>query len=364
MTRIAVFCDGTWNSPDIPETTSVYKLQQAVVHDPSRGQISAYFPGVGTEERFDGPVRRFFNKYGGGAFGWGLDAKVKQAYQFIAAIYQPGDEIYLFGFSRGAYTARSVAGMIRKCGIVANTTPAGINAAFDIYRKRGARNHPDQPHILAARKALSPGFATSQKDLDWRGEDGSDLVKIAYVGVWDTVGARGVPVVLLGPAAALWNSQYKFHDMHLSSIVRSARHALAVDERRLLYRPALWDNLDGPDGLNAGKESDPLRPYQQVWFVGNHGIVGGSGKAQALASYPMMWVLAGAGKLALDPNVELPLTPPDPLVDAAEVIPRRSLLSQWRDGPHQAHELHPSVRERVMKRPDYRPACLHRLFPA
>ena len=113
MTRIAIFCDGTWNSPDIQEPTSVHKLKQALVSDPARGQVAAYFQGIGTDERFDGPVKRFLNRWGGGAFGWGLDAKVKQAYQFLAQAYQDGDEIYLFGFSRGAFTARSVAGMIR-----------------------------------------------------------------------------------------------------------------------------------------------------------------------------------------------------------------------------------------------------------
>lgn len=362
MTRIAVFCDGTWNSPDIPETTNVHKLQRALQNDPSKGQVSVYFQGIGTDERFDGKVKRFLNKWGGGAFGWGLDAKVKQAYQFIAQVYQPGDEIYLFGFSRGAFTARSVAGMIRKCGIVDDTTPEGINAAFKLYRKRGKWNHPDKPHIRRKRRDMSPRFATSAKDMEWRGDD-SKLVNIAYLGVWDTVGARGVPVAMLGPVAALWNSQYKFHDMQLSSLVRSARHAVAVDEMRLLYKPAKWDNLDGPKGLNKGSDTDPARPYQQVWFVGNHGIVGGSAKAQALATFPMMWVLEGATDLELDPRAVIPLTPANALIPSDEVSPRRGMLAGWRDGPHHEHEMHPSVRERVRGRVEYRPKCLHRLFP-
>ena len=204
MTRIAIFCDGTWNSPDILEPTSVHKLQRALVNDPSKEQVAAYFPGIGTDYRFDGPVKKIFTKYGGGVFGWGLDAKVKQAYQFLAQAYQAGDEIYLFGFSRGAFTARSVAGMVRKCGIVSDTSEEGINAAFKLYRKRGQNNLPDAPHIREERRRMSPRFATSVSDMAWR-DDTSRLVAISYLGVWDTVGARGIPPSLFGPVASLWN---------------------------------------------------------------------------------------------------------------------------------------------------------------
>lgn len=361
MTRIAIFCDGTWNSPHIPETTHVHKLQRAVLNDAASGQVSVYFRGIGADARFDGPVDRVVRKWGGGAFGWGLDEKVKQAYQFIAQVYRAGDELYLFGFSRGAYTARSVAGMIRKCGIVRDATPAGINEAWQLYRRRGQRNHPDAPRIRQARRTLSPDFATSQADLDWR-RDGSELVRIAYVGVWDTVGARGVPTAVLGPVAALWNRRYKFHDMALSSLVRSARHAVALDEQRVFYAPTLWDNLDGADGLNDGRDDDPDRPYQQVWFVGNHAIVGGSGRCQALAAYTLLWVLEGAKGLELDPAAIFPPTEPRALVDAAECIARRGWFKKWRDGPHKRYQAHPSVFERYDGRPDYRPGSMKRLY--
>lgn len=361
MTRIAIFCDGTWNSPDTPETTHVHKLQKAVLNDPGKGQVSVYFPGIGTDDRFDGPVERFAKKWGGGAFGWGLDEKVKQAYQFIAQAYSAGDEIYLFGFSRGAYTARSVAGMIRKCGIVRDTTPAGINAAWALYRKRGRRNHPDTLHIRRERRALSPEFATSEADLAWRRDD-SRLVDIAYLGVWDTVGARGVPVAVLGPVAAVWNSRYKFHDMALSSLVRSARHAVALDEQRVFYAPTLWTNLDGTSGLNRGRDDDPHRPYQQVWFVGNHAIVGGSGKCQALAAYTLLWIMEGATGLELDPVAIFPPTPPLALIDAAECGPRTGWFRKWRSGPRKRYQTHPSVFERYDGRTDYRPGSLKRVI--
>jgi uncharacterized protein (DUF2235 family) len=130
-------------------------------------------------------------------------------------------------------------------------------------------------------------------------------VQIAYMGVFDTVGARGMPPSLLGPIASLWNSQYKFHDMNLSSLVKSARHALAIDERRVFFVPAKWGNLDnanGKDGLNNG-DTGPLRPYQQILFVGDHSIIGGSAPEQPLVAIALEWLVQGAGRLTLKTGV-------------------------------------------------------------
>ena len=363
MTRIAVFCDGTWNSPDIDETTSVHKIYQTLLTDGVPGQIPVYFKGIGVVDNYDGPIRRLLNRYGGGAFGWGLDGKVKQAYQFLCDAYSDGDEIYLFGFSRGAYTARSVAGMIRKCGLVKDPTPEKINEAFALYRKRGKRNAPDTPHIQRTRHKLSPDFATSQDDLAWRKQqdvtDGSKLVNIRYLGVFDTVGARGIPTSILGPIAAAWNRQYKFHDAALASLVKSARHALAVDERRRLFVPAKWDNLDRLNGSTSGAG----RPYQQVWFVGNHRILGGSGaQSQKLSVIPLEWMMAGATGLKLRAGKSFANVAPDPVSDSPILNKAPSILGKWRDGPHREEEMHPSVRTRVRGRQDYRPKSLWRLF--
>ncbi|QYX56406.1 DUF2235 domain-containing protein [Roseovarius sp. SCSIO 43702] len=359
MTRIVVLCDGTWNSPDTLEPTHVVRMSRAFLSDPEQGQVVGYFPGIGTDRRYDGPVARFVNKWGGGAFGWGLDTKVKQAYEFIAKVYREGDEIYLLGFSRGAYTARSVAGMIRKCGIVADTSPEGINRAYALYRKAGPENAPDKEHIQRERAAMSPGFATSPQDLEARGARAS-LVQIAFVGVWDTVGAKGIPSAVLGPVAALWNRRYGFHDMALSRLVRRARHAVALDEMRVFYRPALWDNLDdqaGKPGLNGGDVS-ATRPYQQLWFVGNHGIVGGSGGARGLSAITMEWMLEGAPELALREGSRLPRAVVDPLADAPGLGGRQGLFRRWRKGPSRERDVHPSVRQRLEGRAEYRPGSL------
>lgn len=367
MTRIVVLCDGTWNSEDAQNPTNVARLADVLVNDPSQGQVVAYFRGVGTDRVFegpvsgDGPLRRAFNKWAGGAFGYGLEGKVKEAYYFIAQAYSAGDEIYLFGFSRGAYTARSVAGMIRKCGIIRDTSLDGLGAAYRLYRMRGKRNHPDADWVRRRRREMSPDFATSEEDLAWR-NDGSDLIRISYLGVWDTVGARGIPPVLLGPVATLWNRRYRFHDTKLSRLVRSARHALAVDERRVLYKPAKWENLDGPKGLNGGRDDDPLRPYQQQWFVGTHSIVGGSGPSPPLTAFSADWVLHGAGRLKLKPGAAFPSVAGDPVVDEETIVPRWRPLLRWRLGPDAPYEAHPSVKARWDGRRDYRPKSLARLF--
>ena len=372
MKRILIFCDGTWNSPTIPQPTNVHTLCAAAVD--SDEQICLYFPGVGTGGRFTSFIGKWINKIGGGAFGWGLNRNIKIAYAALAEKYDIGDEIMIFGFSRGAYTARSLAGMIRKCGLMDKDTVTWrrVNKAFRLYRKRGPDNRPDAPHIWRKRLALSPSCATSPKDREMRG-DGSYLLRIAYLGIWDTVGALGIPETLLGPLAKHINKRYQFHDTVLSSMVKNARHALALDERRKFYKPAKWDNLDdqgGKPGLNHGKTGAD-RPYQQIWFIGSHPIVGGSSMVRPLVAYPLEWVSKGAMLLGLTlkPAAAIPDATPDATVPAPEINdPGRIYdvapdLLGWRDGPTKTADRHPSVDIRLDHDPAYRPRTMAYLRP-
>lgn len=376
MKRIAIFCDGTWNSPTIPQPTHVRHLAEAVDQGPD--QLALYLPGIGTTLQNAGFFGGMLNKIGGGAFGWGLNEKIKAAYAALARAYAPGDEIMIFGFSRGAYTARSLAGMIRKCGFPDVLTPQAMNAAFRLYRLGGPENAPDTPHIMAQRAALSPRFATSQKDLDSR--DGpADLVKITYMGIWDTVGALGLPVALFGPVAQLWNHRHAFHDTELSSLVQSARHAVAIDEMRAMYEVTPWSNLDatrdasgkviGP-GLNRG-DTSPDRPYQQVWFAGDHSMVGGTGRVRGLTAITLAWIAEGAQKAGLRLREDRPLldAAPDPLCPGAEQHDRdaiRSLapdLLRRRPLLYAEADISPTVRERIHGVPSYRPENLRTHLP-
>lgn len=362
MKRIVVLCDGTWNSPDMTDTTHVHQLSQML--DRSDAQIFEYFTGVGVNQpREQGGffVGRGLNKILGGATGFGLGKKVKEAYTYIARNYEAGDEIYLFGFSRGAYTARSVAGMIRKAGIVANPSAGNVRKAFRLYRKRGDRNHPDKDHIQRKRAQLSPHFATSEADQ--RARRGSvPLVKIAYVGVWDTVGQRGIPEQLLGPLAAVWNGLYAFHDTALSSLVQRARHAVAVDERRAFYQPARWENLATLNQRAGGTR------YEQTWFVGDHGVVGGSAGTDAVSCFTLKWVVEGAPAISLKPDHTL-AHPEANILAALDHLDNPKLfykvasdLLKWRSGISSEADTHASVRERVEGRSDYSPKSLGALL--
>ena len=378
MARIAIFCDGTWNSPTISQPTHVVRLFEHTRR--TNAQHAHYYEGVGTGGGEVNFVAKALMKIGGGAFGWGLNENIKQAYADLCEQYEAGDEIFIFGFSRGAYTARSLAGMIRKCGIVAKPTPDALDDAFRLYRKPGIENHPDALHVLQARRKLSPRFATSDQDMNWRAvtpwrNDPAQMhkVEIAYLGIWDTVGSLGVPAPLLGPVATIWNSKYRFHDTLLSSMVTSARHAVALDERRVFYRPALWGNLEasqGHEGLNKGDRTEARR-YQQVWFTGTHAIVGGSApKARKLTGQSMMWIAEGAQKAGLDINMDDLLDrAPDPMADSHTLSQPPWLytlagnLLKWRKGPGHPIDLHPSANQRVKGRRDYRPRSLKNLLP-
>ncbi len=377
MGQIAIFCDGTWNNASIKQPTHVHRMARTA--GAALGPKAKYFAGVGTGRRQVSRLGKLINRIGGGAFGWGLNGNITECYAWLCRNYVPGDKIYLFGFSRGAYTARSLAGMIRKCGVMDDVTDETLARAVALYRKPGAANHPDALHILEERRVLSPRFATSAADLDWRavtpqngGRDSSIRINITYLGVWDTVGALGVPTPLFGPLARLLNSRYTFHDTDLSSMVKSARHAVALDERRTFYKPALWDNLEQSrkgKGLNRGDRS-PQRPYQQVWFTGTHAIVGGSSRARPLAAAPLEWVAQGA----IDAGLGMPLqglsdVPSDPLANSQELtLPPlfyqvAKPLARWRKGPGHPIDLHASADLRVRKRHDYRPRSLRALFP-
>ena len=165
MARIAIFCDGTWNSPTMKQPTHVVRLFQKTRR--TNAQHTHYFEGVGTgvdEAGFFGKslLKQSLMKVGGGAFSWGLNDNIKQAYAALCAEYEAGDEIFIFGFSRGAYTARSLAGMIRKCGIVADPTPANLDKAFTLYRKPGVENHPDEMKTEKGWPLDVSGCATKQ----------------------------------------------------------------------------------------------------------------------------------------------------------------------------------------------------------
>ncbi len=225
-------------------------------------QIKFYDEGVGAE---GSEIEQIID----GGTGDGLDGKIMDAYKFIVWNFEPGDELYLFGFSRGAYTARSLAGLIRCCGIIKSYDLFLINQAFATYRNRDTNT------------------ADNQAAIDFKAKYSFDT-NIKCVGVWDTVGALGIPLGLF----TRFNERYQFHDVQLSSTVDNAFQALAIDEHRKTFSPSVW--TESP----KVKDTNPNQRMEQVWFAGAHSDVGGGYVETGLSDIALNWMIekaAGTG---------------------------------------------------------------------
>lgn len=266
--RLIALFDGTWNKATT--RTNVERLWKLVAPQDAAGreQVCHYIAGVG--------VKPGLQHWLGGAFGLGLSGNVKDGYQWLSQTWQQGDEIWLFGFSRGAYTARSLGGLIRKCGLIrpgagGRVTGAAVDAAYAYYRN-----------------GVKPGVPVNGVDPTrvWRAERHAREVVIRFIGVWDTVGALGIPGV------ASWfpfaRSRYAFHDTELSKIVQYAYQALALDEHRADFKPAKWTRPQA--SLGPGESATQWKPEQieveQRWFIGAHSDVGGGEKSDGAGHSP------------------------------------------------------------------------------
>lgn len=391
--RIVVLCDGTWNRYDASHPTNVMRMTQAIRladHDGVQ-QVPIYLIGVGTGQGSTA-LARWLDKRVGGIFGWGLTQTLAEAYRALCFTYAPGDEIYVFGFSRGAYLARSLVGLIRATGIIGRTDAHLLPLAIRRYRVRHPipekrwrqgwfpPTHPrsDQSHAFRAR--VSPELATSQAEVDWRVAQGLPVVPvlaIRYLGLWDTVGALGIPGFFI--AAPLINRGSQFHDHRLTSMVKTARHALSCDERRRAFAPTQWDNADELNHAALGHDSvgdlaatpQAALPYREEWFPGDHAGVGGGGANKGLASLAFQWVAEGAVAegLALDDGIMATIRAEADVM--APVHAHRHvglgtrimrLISRDRDGPDRPEVVNPVTRDRLRRDPAYRPGSLRRVI--
>jgi uncharacterized protein (DUF2235 family) len=328
--KIILCADGTWNTPHgpaaQPNDTNVRKLYELVLEDPS--QLKYYDSGVGTDGT---PFEHFF----GGSMGAGLFQKIQDGYEFLSYVWDPGDEIYIFGFSRGAYTARSLGGMIAFFGVPnKNLDNQTVKRIFDAYRIT------DRTQRLAAKSSLKADYGMAD-------------VTIRMVGVWDTVGALGVPGHLFDDFD---QANYGFLDTTLSPCIDKAFHAIALDERRASFLPTLWSNPDGTPRANDDK-------VQQVWFPGVHCDVGGSYTETQLSNITLRWMVDNAkaqGLLFDDAAVDVclspkPFDPNGPAHDEWKIIPWG--VPKRRTVPSNA-VLANVVKARMEKDPTYRPENL------
>lgn len=348
MKRLILCCDGTWNSADqahdgVPCPTNVVKLGFRVAKRCKADnvpQIVHYDEGVGTGNSLD--------RLSGGALGRGLEENIHEAYRFLVANYEPGDELFLFGFSRGAFTARSIAGMIRKCGILGRGSISHYCDALALYRDAD-RPDTDEPKQFRRTHCVCEG------------ED----IKIKFIGVWDTVGSLGIP---LRGLRWLTRKNYQFHDTELSGVVQHAYHALAIDERRAPFEPTLWQYRPKPE-----------QTVEQVWFCGAHSDVGGGYPDSDLSDVALDWMIekSQAAGLEFDEIAEraYPLSPDSngPLHESKTGLYRltrgfdRPIGLSLREGADRGasdptQSVHRSVLERWDGNPDYRPPALLEYF--
>jgi uncharacterized protein (DUF2235 family) len=361
MKSIAIFCDGTWNNKDrTDDDTSVARIFQALEDEKNSGREGlelCYIPGVGTNDD-RGFIGKTIDKWRGGALGRGLTEDIREGYTCLCNLYEAGDKIYIFGFSRGAYTARSLAGMIRASGLV--QSQGDIDTAMTRYRNRDASTKPTTDESLEFRAQKSPDFYTNNAERDWRSQNGKPTgapITIAYLGIFDTVGAHGIPGIL--GQLRLIPGGHGFHDLELSSMVQSGRHALGLDERRKLFSHTEWANLPRLN-QNTGMDAQGGARYRQEWFPGDHGMVGGSGKERRLSNPILEWVLDGAEVAGLAVNLPAELRPkPDDFKAPLSHLANKRGWS-WRDGPDRTAiaEVHPVALKRAREMAEYKPKSL------
>ncbi len=270
--NIVIFSDGTNQKGGVDYNTNVYKLFN-MVEDRTKNQVVFYDPGIGTDWR---------NVFGA-VSGWGFTENILECYRFLFENYEAGDQVYLFGFSRGAATVRSLSGFIHLFGILPKSRADLIEQAFNIYTIRNKEK----------RERLAREFINRHHTM-W--------CKIRFLGVWDTVAALGSPIRPLNFVTETLHFPlrfvrtfldrmvpHRFHSFGLSDSVEFARHALSIDEKRHLFAPVIWESLKDDSGGRL----------KQVWFCGVHTDVGGGYKEEDLSNISLKWMIDEATEKGL-----------------------------------------------------------------
>lgn len=275
MKRIILLSDGTGNSAAKRHKTNVWRLYNALVLSPDR-QVAMYDDGVGTQEFL---LPRLL----GSVFGYGLKTNVIQLYKFLCRNHEDGDKIYLFGFSRGAFTVRVLAGLIDRCGLCKGFTSEqdlhkAARANFAAYRKMNYKRRYFS-------KLLSWEEGCQCQETDDEGSCVGHKVEIEFIGVWDTVDAYGLPIDELRDLWDRFIYPLRFKSRKLGKKVKKACHAVSIDDERHTFHPVLWDE---------SKEESESNRIEQVWFPGVHSDVGGGYPRHELALLSFDWMMSKA----------------------------------------------------------------------
>lgn len=319
--HLVLFSDGTGNSAGKLFKTNVWRLYQAVdLCDPANPtqprQFAFYDDGVGTSSFKPLAIA-------GGGFGVGLARNVVDLYLFLCRMYTPGDKIYVFGFSRGAFTVRVLIGLIMTEGLLRyrGSERDLERLAWDAYRAFRRKRFPShwgikmlrnlRDRVLRARDLLRGN--TPYSDAERIGcPDSPSPIEVEFLGLWDTVDAYGLPVDQLTRAIDKFIWPLTMRDYNLSPRVRHARQALALDDERNAFHPRLWNeapdshdpDLGTPNANRRSRHIDDER-ISQVWFCGMHANVGGGYADDSLSYVPLQWIMSEANKhgLRLEPSI-------------------------------------------------------------
>ena len=254
--NIVIFSDGTGQEGGKGNNTNVYKLFN-MIEDRTPHQVAFYDRGLGTG----------FRRLSGSAFGVGISRNVRECYEFLFENYQAGDKVFLFGFSRGAFTIRSLSGFVNLIRILPKSRHELIKQAYKIYKINDK----------VKRKVIAEEFLSRHHTM---------RCPIEFIGVWDTVGALGVP---FRPLDFINPFRHDFHDTQLARNVVYGCHALAIDDQRRTFHPTLWDERD----------DFTKQRVEQVWFAGMHTDVGGGYEKHGLSDISLEWMIIKAARSGL-----------------------------------------------------------------
>lgn len=308
--NIIICFDGTGNKFGKNNTNIVHTMELILK---TNQQVACYDPGVGTVDLFGKARRNSISITLGKAFGYGINFNVLDGYKFLMRQFHPDDKLFIFGFSRGAFTARTLAGMLHKCGLIEDRCYNLLPAVSDLYFQQKNNKLAAQFKSIFSRQC-----------------------KPHFIGIWDSVESLGY---FLGK---------KFPDTVLNTDISYGYHAVAIDEKRKKFQVCLWDE----------SKKKPHQTIEQVWFPGVHADIGGWYDERGLSDITLIWLLEKAKQcgLLLKPNWKDELKP-DPLALMHES--RKGLWKLWpvysRKIPEKAL-IHKSVIERIKQKQDYHPS--------
>lgn len=284
--RLVIYLDGTWNS--VNSNTNVWRMRALTSSKSSDGRPQLIYYEVGV------------NGFLGGVFGQGLTENIRLAYEWLVENYSEGDEIYIFGFSRGAFTARSLAGLVSIVGVLKAGSPISIAELFDRYKRSDEESIWRLKEDEAAGK--DPKLTMQERWL----LKYSQPAKIKVVGVWDTVGSIGVKSFNIDGFS---RSTFSYLQTGLRIHIENNYHALSIDEHRSDFEPTLWTvrRPRDPNAVAAMARPRSIESVEQRWFVGAHANVGGGYEADLLAQAPLRWMIKNAQRHGLTFRSEVDL---------------------------------------------------------